>query len=372
MNRNLGVLLSLILIVIGVVGTVNIVMNGEHVMGTTSEVPWGILIAGYEYFVGISTGLLLVAAVGYVFNFAPIKAVGKTLVMLSVFTMFSAFAVLLIELGNPLNMYHYFLSPNLMSPLWWMAPLYSIYLVLLLTLLYFILVKNEKKIKLIASLTAVSALLALINIGFLFGFLNARPYWSGPFGPVYFVITAFFSGIAFAAIVTYFQGKREELSSLTSDAVRKLYITSIVVVGLLVITKIITKLYGATSGKSEAIMSFLSGPLSFNFWTFEVLLGLAIPLVILLFTRNSGLMALAGLMSLVGVLFMRIDMVVAGQLNPLKLIYGGAKDLAYHTYTAQWSEWALIIGAVGITLFLYFLKDRLEGTVKGILNKKAA
>ena len=372
MNRNIGILLSIVLIVIGVAGAVNIVMHGEDVMGTTSEVPWGILISGYEYFVGISTGLLLVASLGYVFNFAPIKAIGKTLVMLSVFTMFSAFAVLLIELGNPLNMYQYFITPNPMSPIWWMAPLYSTYLVLLLALLYFVLIKDEKKIKLFASLTAVAAIVSLINIGFLFGFLNARPYWNGPFGPVYFVVTAFLSGISFAAILAHFQGKREEISSLTTDAIRKLYIASIVVVALMVATKIMTKLYGAASGKSDAVMSFINGPLSFNFWTFEVLIGLAVPFAILLISRNSGAVALAGIMSLIGLLFMRIDMVVAGQLTPLKLVYGGAKEVAYHTYTALWSEWALIIGAVGITLFLYFLKEKLESTVKGIIKKSAA
>lgn len=372
LNRNLGILLSLVLVIFGVAGAVNIVLNGEHVMGTTNEIPWGILISGYEYFVGISTGLLLVAALGYVFDLAQIKAVGKTLVLLALFTMFSAFAVLLIELGNPLNMYNYFLSPNLMSPIWWMAPLYSIYLVLLLVLLYFIFKKDEKKIKLLASFTAISALVSLVNIGFLFGFLNARPYWNGPFSTVYFIVTAFLSGIAFSALIVHFQSRKQELSSKTTETIRKWYITSIIAVGLLVISKIITGLYGAASGKSDAVMSFLSGPLSINFWAIEVLIGLALPLVLLLMSRSSAVMAMAGFMSLIGILFMRIDMVIAGQITPLKLIYGGTKELYYHSYTALWSEWALIIGAAGITLFLYFFKERIEGTVKGLLKNSAA
>lgn len=369
MKRNVGILLSLLLIVIGIAGAVNIVMNGEAVMGTSNEVPWGILISGYEYFVGISTGLLLVAAVGYVFNFAPIKSIGKTLVMLSLFTMLSAFAVLLIELGNPINMYQYFLSPNPMSSLWWMAPLYSTYLVLLLSLLYFILIKDDKKTRVLAGITAISALLALMNIGFLFGFLNARPYWNGPFSTVYFVVTAFFSGIALAGIAVHFLSKRTEVSSLTIVAIRKFYIASISVVSLMVAAKIITGLYGAASGKADAIMAFISGPLSFQFWTFEVLVGLAIPLAILLWAKGTYSLAIAGLMSLFGILFMRIDMVIAGQINPLKIVYGGTKEVVYHTYTALWSEWALIIGAVGITLFLYLFQDKFEGTVKTVLKK---
>lgn len=367
-----GILLSLVLIVFGIVGAVNIVLNGEHVMGTTDSVPWGVLISGYEYFVGISAGLLLVVAVGYVFNFAALKAIGKPLVMSAFFTMFSAFAVLLIELGNPINMYQYFLSPNFSTPLWWMAPLYSAYLGLLVTLLYFILTNNEKKIKLFAGITSAVAMAALINIGFLFGFLNARPYWNGPFATVYFIVTAFFSGIAFTAIVAHFQGKKQELSFLTTDAIRKLFIASIVIVALMVTSKVITGLYGTASGKAEAINSFLTGPLAFNFWTFEIIIGMALPLVILLISRNSLGVAVAGLMSLIGILFMRIDMVIAGQLNPLKIVYGGAKEVVYHTYTGLWSEWALIIGAVGITLFFYFFKDIIEGTANKILNKKAA
>lgn len=370
MNRYIGILFSLVLIVFGVFGAVNIVLYGEHAMGTTNEVPWGVLISGYEYFVGISTGLLLVAALGYVFNYTAIKVIGKILVMLSVFTMFSAFAVLLIELGNPINMYQYFLSPNPTSPIWWMAPLYSTYLVLLLALLYFVLVNDEKKIKLFASLTAVSAIVALINIGFLFGFLNARPYWNGPFTTVYFVVTAFFSGIALTAIASHYQMKREEISPLTTEAIRKLYITSIIAVALLVVAKIISKLFGGASGKADAVMSFISGPLSFNFWVFEVAIGLAIPFIILLISRNSAAIALAGFMSLVGILFMRVDMVIAGQIIPLKVVYGGTKEVLYNMYTAQWTEWALIVGGVGITLFLYFLKDNVEKSVKSL--RKAA
>lgn len=372
MNRFIGIIISLGLIIFGVAGAVNIVLNGENVMGTTDSVPWGILISGYEYFVGISTGLLLVAAIGYIFNLTAIKVIAKPLVLSALFTMISAFAVLLIELGNPINMYQYFLSPNFSTPLWWMAPLYSAYLVLLIVLIFYMFKSDEKKIKFVVSLTAPVAIIALMNIGFLFGFLNARPYWNGPFSPIYFVVTAFFSGIAFAAIIAYYQSQKEEVSSMTIELIRKFFISSIVVVALMVASKIMTSLYGGASGKSEAVQSFLSGPLAFNFWTFEIMLGMALPLLLLIFTRNAFSLALAGLMSLIGILFMRIDMVIAGQLSPLKVVYGGTKEVFYHTYTALWSEWALIIGGVGITLLLYLLKDKLEGKVKTIINKSAA
>ncbi|HAQ06086.1 MAG TPA: polysulfide reductase NrfD, partial [Bacillus bacterium] len=72
MKINKWTILSAAFILFGLAGAANIIIHGEHAMGTTSKIPWGILIAGYEYFVGISTGLLLIAALGYVFR---IKAI---------------------------------------------------------------------------------------------------------------------------------------------------------------------------------------------------------------------------------------------------------------------------------------------------------
>ncbi|WP_070119284.1 NrfD/PsrC family molybdoenzyme membrane anchor subunit [Bacillus marinisedimentorum] len=367
MKKKIWLYLSIALILAGIAGTVNIIMHGEHAMGTSNGIPWGILIAGYEYFVGISTGLLLVASLGYVFNQEPIKKVGKAAVMMAVFTMFSGFAVLLVELGNPLHFFYYLISPNIKSPIWWMAPLYGIYLAMLVILLFHIIRGNVQQVKMFSILTLISAVVALVNIGFLFGFLNTRAYWNGPLSPVYFVVSAFMSGVALFAVITYIQHKTSALEEEVFLAVRKIFIISIAAVALIYTGKIMTALYGAASGKYEAVHALLSGPLSFNFYFFEVVLGMIVPLALLLTAKGSAPIKLlaAGISSLIGIFFMRVDMVIAGQISELHVIYSTVKEIVYHTYSATWAEWALIAGAAGITLFLYMLRDQIEKSLKG-------
>ncbi len=112
-------------------------------------------------------------------------------------------------------------------------------------------------------------------------------------------------------------------------------------------------------------MALISGPLAFNFWFFEVLIGLLIPFFILANKRTRtvfGVM-LAGLLSTLGIFFMRYDLVIAGQLVPMRANGGGS---GHHLlrYVPSATEISLVIGALAVCLFLYTLAEKvfdLEG-----------
>ena len=100
-------------------------------------------------------------------------------------------------------------------------------------------------------------------------------------------------------------------------------------------------------------MATLSGPLAFNFWFFEVLLGMLIPVLLLLNprTRTPGGVMWAGLLSTCGIFFMRYDLVVAGQMVSMR---ENAADLVgglLH-YVPSATEIAIVIGAISLCLFL--------------------
>jgi molybdopterin-containing oxidoreductase family membrane subunit len=107
-------------------------------------------------------------------------------------------------------------------------------------------------------------------------------------------------------------------------------------------------------------MAVLSGPLAFNFWFFEVLIGMLIPVTLLLNRRTRtplGVMY-AGLLSTFGIFFMRYDLVVAGQLVSMR---EGAADLVgglLH-YAPSLTEVAIVVGAISLCLFLYTLAEHL-------------
>ncbi|MBT2641446.1 polysulfide reductase NrfD [Bacillus sp. ISL-41] len=371
MKINKWSILSAAFILFGLAGAANIFIHGEHAMGTTNKIPWGILIAGYEYFVGISTGLLLVAALGYIFHVKAIIPIGKLLLMFAIFSLVSGFAILLVELGNPLNFIHYFLTPNFTSPIWWMAPLYGIYLMLLVSLTVFVVRGNQSLIRPFAIMTAASALVALVCIGFLFGFIIARPYWNGPISPLYFILTSVFSGIAMASISAYLHEKQKKSENLeTVKFLRTLSLSMMGVMVIIYIGKTFVGLYGQVPGKYESLLALLTGPLSFNYWVLEISLAVGIPFVLIVSAQKltSMKLGLAGLLSLTGIFFMRFNMVIAGQVTPLKVVKNPAEKTAFNLFSITWSEWALIIGGIGIMALLYLQRELLER----ILNHKPA
>lgn len=65
---------------------------------------------------------------------------------------------------------------------------------------------------------------------------------------------------------------------------------------------------------------------------------------------------LAGVMTITGIFFMRLDLVYAGQIIPLKVVEGlkGVINL----YTPTWSEWAVIAGAIGGAVLMLLLGEK--------------
>ena len=127
-----------------------------------------------------------------------------------------------------------------------------------------------------------------------------------------------------------------------------------------VVWKIIPGIYGQPPGKYEATMAIINGPFAFNFWFFEVLLGLVIPLCILFpkTTRTPKGVMYAGLSSTIGIFFMRYDLVVVGQLVTMR---EGTAELVgglLH-YSPSATEIAIVIGSLCTCLFLYTLAERM-------------
>jgi len=124
--------------------------------------------------------------------------------------------------------------------------------------------------------------------------------------------------------------------------------------------KVLTGLYGHAPGKYEAIMAIISGPLSLRFWLFEILLGMLLPFTVLMLPGGfqPKRVFMAGAMTIVGIFFMRLDLVAAGQIVPLQPVKGMIVE-AYRSYAISWSEWGIILGAVGGAVLLYLIGEKM-------------
>jgi len=350
----------------GLVGVGNVLLNGHAaVYNVSREVPWGILISTYVFLVVSSTGLCLVSSLGHVFGIEKFEFIGKRAILLAILTLLCGFGTIAMELNHPIRMGIYaIISPNFHSAIWWMGTLYGLYLVLLCGEFFFLMKGAHKGAFAMGMLGFIAAVTAHSNLGAVFGLLEARPYWHGSFLPIYFILSALVSGGAIISLIVYFNHKEsgEEMPQKYGDfmsTLGKLQALFMVTLIFFVIWKIIPGIYGTPPGKFEATMAVLNGPLAFNFWFFEVLLGMLIPVTLLLNrrTRTPGGVMAAGLFATVGIFFMRYDLVIAGQLVTMRQ---GTADLVggLLQYSPSSTEVAIVVGAISACLLLYTLAER--------------
>jgi molybdopterin-containing oxidoreductase family membrane subunit len=353
-------------VLIGVAGALNVLINGHaQVYNVTREVPWGILIATYVFLVVSSTGLCLLSSLGHVFGIEKFEFIGKRAIILAIITLLCGFGAIGMEINHPIRLAIYaIISPNFTSAIWWMGTLYGLYLVLLSGELYFLMKGMHKGAFTMGMLGFIAAVSAHSNLGAVFGLLEARPFWHGSFLPIYFILSALVSGGAIVSLIVYFNYKQSgtpipQKYEAFFDTLGRLQTLFLMVLVFFVIWKIIPGIYGHPPEKYEATMAMLTGPLAFNFWFFEVLLGLLIPITLLINPRTRTPMGVmwAGISATVGIFFMRYDLVIGGQLVSMRAGTADLRDGLLH-YVPSITEFAIVIGAISTCLLLYTLAEK--------------
>lgn len=357
--QNRLLLAAAFLVLLGLAGAVNKLVQGEHALGTTDLVPWGVLIAGYVFFAAAGTGVGLISSAGHVFGIKVLEPLGTRGLFLALSLLVPGFALIGIELGNPFHMIYIILSPNLSSGIWWMGTLYSAYMVLLAVECY-ISQKQGHSPRVLSLVAYITKTAAVANLGAIFGLLAVRSYWHGAYFPVYMVMTAIASGAAVLAIVLWFlrsKGKLEQSGEALISAISKIMAFATIAVGILAGAKLALSLNSTIYGAREAAQAYLGGPLIWRFWGLEVVAGIILPLVLLFMGRfRPDWVAAAAVLVLTGMFAMRADFVTAGQIVPLKVV-DGVRDLLYHSYSATLTEWAMIGGAFGAAVLLYTISE---------------
>lgn len=373
MKRNLWTYAALILIGFAGLGTINkYFISGEHAFGVTPEVPWGALIASYVFFAVAATGTGLVASLGHVFKIKRFEALSKRALVASILLLISAFGILAIELSNPFKMIWLLFTPNFSSPIFWMGAFYGVYLVLLFGELFFSVKDNHKAAVSIAYLSLFVKIAALVNLGRVFGFSATREFWHGYYYPGYMIVTAILSGAAVLTIMVYLISKKDANLDYTGQplftSLGKILAGAIIFLAAMQAFKLGTALTSGNIAVSGPAKAVISGPLAPSFWTMEVLIGIIVPLIIL-FTSgflSRGKILLAACLAMTGLLFSRLGFVYSGLVFPLAVVPKGCSFFEIlNMYSPTWSEWSLILGAMGFIFIAFsFAEDKLKLDVK--------
>jgi len=354
----LGVIVLLGMFVLGV-GTY--LVHGHHAYNVTREHPWGLLIAVYIFFVVSSTGFCIVGSLGDVFGFKRFEMISKRAIFGSIVTIMAGFAVIGFEIGHPVTMMIYnVLSPGMTSAIWWMGTLYGLYLTFMIIEFYFLLNNDMKKAKIFGLIGLLVGLAAHSNLGGVFGFLNARTISNGVFYPTYFILTAFITGIYLSFIIMGFRYKLN-FDQRTKDLLEGLAKIQGLLVSILIFFvtwKLLTDMYGGMPNRAEVAHHIIG---SFPFWT-EVVLAMIIPLVVILkdFGKSPVTMFWASLSGMVGIFFMRYNLVHDTQLKPLQMMKTHEYQVApeWVHYFPSSTEIMISLGGLGLCIFLYYLGTR--------------
>jgi molybdopterin-containing oxidoreductase family membrane subunit len=361
MNMLVAVL-TLAFLAMFVVGVATYLMHGHHAYNVTREHPWGLLIAVYIFFVVSSTGFCIVGSLGDVFGFKDYMMISKRAIFGSIVTILAGFAVIAFEIGHPVTMLIYnVLSPGLTSAIWWMGTLYGIYLTFMVIEFYFLLNNNMQKARIFGLVGLLVGLAAHSNLGGVFGFLNARTISNGVFYPTYFILTAFITGIYLSFIIMGFRYKMN-FNEKTKALLIGLAKIQTLLIGILMFFetwKMLTAVYGGMPGRAEVAEHIMhSGAFMYG----EVLMGMLIPFTVMLLTkwRSVTTYVWTSAIGMVGIFFMRYDLVHDTQLKPLQMMKTSEYQLPpqWVEYFPSATEIMISLGGLGLCIALYYVGTR--------------
>ncbi len=353
---------TLAMLAMFVIGVANYLVHGHEAYGVTRQHPWGLLIAVYIFFVVSSTGFCIVGSLGDVFGFKDFTMISKRAIFGSIVTILAGFAVIAFEIGHPVRMMIYnVISPGLTSAIWWMGTLYGLYLTFMIIEFYFLLNNDMKKAKIFGLTGLLVGLAAHSNLGGVFGFLNARTISNGVYYPTYFILTAFITGIYLSFIVMGFRYKL----NFSDEKVKKLLEGLAKIQGLLISIliffmtwKLLTDVYGGMPTRADVAHHMLH---TGAFWT-EVICAMLIPLAVILkdFGKSPVLMFWASLIGMVGIFFMRYNLVHDTQVKPLQMM-----KITEYQLPPEWIEYfpsateiMIALGGLGLCILLYYVGTR--------------
>lgn len=349
-------------LVLGLIAIAGLLSGGHETFNTNSNLSWGLPVSTYVFFVLTSTGLTFVASLAMVFGMKDFYPIAKRCVWGAVVTLIIGFISLGLEIGNPLRMI-WVIPTNfaISSPMWWMGLFYTIYMVLLIW--KFILINkgdwDSNQSKLIGLASFVAVIFAHATLGSVFGMMAMRPFWYGPMVPVYFLITAFLSGLAFIMffINLDYGVDQKNMSEGAARAMSKQLPTIFgVALGLVIVftlAKTITGLWTNVSENRIVTQYIVSSAL----FQYELWIGMVLPFLMMLtkMRHDAKMQVVAGGLVVSALFIGRYEYVVGGQLIPM---FKGAWFDDLTPYVPSMTEIGVVVLAVSIGILLYAYGDK--------------
>lgn len=327
-----------------------------YVYPNETVIPWSVMIVIYPYITGLVAGAFTVSSLYHVFGMQRFKPVARFALLTALCFMFFVPVPLLMHLGHPERAMNAVLTPHWTSAMAAFGYFAGFYIILLLLEVWFMfrpyfVEQAQQRAGLGGKLCRVLCLgsydvsaeamsydhkwmfaLAVAGIpgahglhgyvGFIFGSLKSREWWSSDLMPVVFLFSAIISGVALL-IVLYVLSCRLRRTPVDLACLKGL---AYVLWGFMMFTLLLEGLEFANivyKGREgiEIIMQYVTGPLVVPFFILQFGVGAVTPISVisyLIWRGTTGKALIAGVtvsacLVLFSVLLMRWNVVIGGQ-----------------------------------------------------------
>ena len=366
------------LVVAGVAAWIYQLANGLGVTGMSNGVSWGLYIACFMFFVGLSAGGLIVASSASVFHIAEYKKVALPAIICSTVCICCAGMFVLIDMGGIQRVRRILVVPNPTSPLVWDVCVISCYLIINIVYLVFMCSKKPgaaDKVSIVSRFALPIAILVHSVTAWIFGLQVSKEWYTAIMAPI-FVASAMDSGLALLLLALMglnksgvFKVENKLISSLAG-----LLAVCIAVDAFFIGCECLTMAYPGAKG-AEAL-SVMAGGITAPFFWIEIIGGLLIPFLLMVFAKNRANMKLVGLacvLVVAGVFCKRIWLLFTsfyefniagapGVISGSSAARGASGVDVFAmlgTYAPTWVEIAVVVGVVSLGALAFIVMSRM-------------
>ena len=358
----------------GLVAGVLVFWKGLGITNLTDLVPWGLWITIDLSSIALGAGAFSLCAGVYLFGLQRYQPIARTATFVGLIGYTMATLALILDIGKPERFWHSMVYWNTHSLLWEVTMCVILYLTVLMLEAMPILANLEWLRKRLPRIAAkmehvhhYAPILAIMGLGLsslhqsslgaAYGVIKARPFWFKPEMSVLFMLSAIVGGISLTLFASMLSSRLTNKAKINDGLIeRAAHFVGYLLIGYFYFRAwdALSMTYAYDPGRSEGLDLITKGPLAFNFWIVEMLLGMIVPMILLLYkpTRvNRFWRMLALLLVAAGVVAFRWDTNITGFLVLMPYIPGQA--IAYTSYKPSLVEimtGAAII-AYGLTAF---------------------
>lgn len=337
----------------GLIAGIFVFWKGLSITNLTNLVPWGLWITIDLSSIALAAGAFSLCAAVHLFGLKRYEPIARTATFIGLIGYTMAMLALVLDIGRPDRFWKALVYWNTHSLLWEITIAIMLYTTVLVfeTMPIFArfewlrkhfpkIAENMERVYHYAPILAIIGLglssMHQSSLGAAYGIIKARPFWFKPEMSVLFMLSAIVGGISltlFASMLASRLTPRAKVNDALIERVSRFVAWLLIGYFYFRAWDALSMSYTYDPGRSEGLRLMTKGPLAFNFWIGEMLLGMIVPMILLLYTptrmnhfwRMTALFLVAA-----GVVAYRWDINISGLLVVMPYVPGQA--IAYTSY----------------------------------------